>query len=168
LYECPTPDGEALHAINPNSQLAAISSTNGVFLKVLTGNNCGSRFLSVPPHEVTVGTFSDDGRLLGLAMKDDTRTAVQVWDVASGRLIYDNPALAEGDITSLALSPDHKMLLAGFSNGRVLGFLVESGESVGPIEQHDSNVVSIDFSGDGKIFASAASDGKVILSKIYE
>jgi WD40 repeat protein len=60
-------------------------------------------------------TFSPDGRLLAVRLSDRNKTAVKVWDVATGKLLRTLPVdRADGGI---AFAPDGARLAAGDSRG---------------------------------------------------
>ena len=101
--------------------------------------------------------WSRDGRLLFSGSYDGT---VAVWDSVTqeerGRLEH------EGGVYWLEVSPDGR-LLAAASGDRVFVWEVADGTRVATFEGHTSSVMSVSFSPDAVLCASAGRDGKAIV-----
>ena len=95
--------------------------------------------------------FSPDGALLAVGVIDGT---VRLFDVASGKHLDTLKYGAETDIHDLAFSPDGKYLASGGRVPAVILWDAASGEVVRTFRLTD-NSMSMDFSPDGTILASA-------------
>jgi WD40 repeat protein len=95
--------------------------------------------------------FSPDGGLLAVGVGDGT---VRLLDVASGKNIDTLKYDAETDIHDLAFSPDGKYLASGGRVPAVVLWVVAGGDIVRTFRLTD-NSMSMDFSPDGTILASA-------------
>ncbi len=141
-----SPDGKSLASSASGDRATKLWNTSGWAL-VRTIDSGGSDSLA----------FSPDGRWLYTASSD-----VQVWDIATGRLVR---TLGEKSLslTSLALSPDGR-LLAGGTSGEgsahmaVLLWDTASGALQQTLLGHSGPVWAVAFSADGRIVASASDD----------
>jgi len=95
--------------------------------------------------------FSPDGALLAVGVIDGT---VRLLDIASGKIIDILKYGGETDIHDLAFSPDGNYLASGGRVPAVILWDVASGEVVRTFRLTD-NSISMDFSPDGTILASA-------------
>jgi WD40 repeat protein len=95
--------------------------------------------------------FSPDGALLAVGVGDGT---VRLLDVASGKNVDTLQYRVETDIHDLAFSTDGKYLASGGRVPAVILWDVASGEVVRTFRLTD-NSISMDFSPDGTILASA-------------
>jgi len=95
--------------------------------------------------------FSPDGTLLAVGVIDGT---VRLLDVASGEIIRVLKYPGETDIHDLTFSPDGKYLATGGRVTAVILWDATSGEVVRTFGLTD-NAISMDFSPDGNILATA-------------
>jgi len=116
-------------------------------------------------HHPSPVAFGPDGR--HALVKNDART-VKLWDIEAGKEVrrFEN---GRGQIWSVAFSPDGKQALtgAGFHNNRKDGKItyfdttvrlwdLESGKVVRAFEGHESNVMAVAFSPDGRRVVSGS------------
>lgn len=99
------------------------------------------------------------------------RDGIRVWSVAKAietfGYIPEYKLIAPLDesefIFSLALSPDGTVVAAGYQDGTVRLWDMDTGERLIVLEGHTGRVMSLDFSPDGTLLASGGSDGTVRL-----
>jgi WD40 repeat protein len=107
-----------------------------------------------------LGTLSPDGRLVAVAEEG----RIRIIDVASGTETTTLDVL-EGDIASLAFSPDGALLATGFlfteTATHIKLFSTASGEEVRRLVGHVSWVPSLVFTADGRRLVSAGADQTV-------
>lgn len=106
--------------------------------------------------------FSPDGRRLAAS---GLRELFALWDVASGRLLYQSPPGAPRSraYAGLSFSPDGRWVASG--NTRVGGPRLWDGHHGRPVDRaflgHRFSVVTVSFSADGKLLAGGGGDGEV-------
>ena len=107
---------------------------------------------------------SPDGKTLivgsGIFFSEDE--SLTMWDVATGEKI----AAVEGSgVESVALSPDGKMIAAGYDRNdeNIKLWEVATQALAATLEGHDAKVFSVDFSLDGTMLVSGSNDGTIRL-----
>jgi WD40 repeat protein len=95
--------------------------------------------------------FSPDGALVAAGVADGT---VRLYDTVSGKVVNTLKYRGETDIHDVAFSPDGKYLASGGRVPAVILWDVASGQVVRTFRLTD-NSISMDFSPDGAILASA-------------
>ena len=99
--------------------------------------------------------FSPDGTRLGSRWRQE----IKLWDVAAGRLdgTWEVPTDVHwyGAGQSVAFSPDGSTLVSGFQDGTVRLWEVANQTEVVTLEGHTHWVISVSFSPDGALLASA-------------
>lgn len=109
--------------------------------------------------------FSPDSKLL--AAKDSN--GIVLFDVAPNEITYRTsltPKDNSGSVRLLLFTPDAKTLLESHSSGQnhnIRLWDVETKTEIGSITGHVNYILRMTFSHDGKILASSASDGEVLL-----
>jgi WD40 repeat protein len=110
--------------------------------------------------------FSGDGKRLaaiGAVLRHPSeRQTVKVWDTATAKELREVPWATKTELTSVALSPDGKLLAAGnrtpeeFERGgaEVKVWDAGTGKEVFTFTGHKHDIVSIAFSPDGRFLAS--------------
>ena len=111
--------------------------------------------------------FSPDGKYLA-SVDFEGNGSIVLWDSASGQPLGDPLLKENGGVYSIDFSPDGKILASGYSDGEIILWDVESGQSGEKKGSHSVNfpVNSIAFSADGKILASGSEDNTIILRDI--
>lgn len=107
------------------------------------------------PGQVMSIAFSPDGKYIATDGKD---MKYYLYELATGKLVLSQPTDSGKAITSLAFSPDSKLLAVGdYGNQAIVIDL--SGELKGVMVGHTENLSSVEFSPDGKNLLTASFDG---------
>jgi hypothetical protein len=120
----------------------------------------GDRLGTLPTQKkgVTSLLFAADGEHLAVGFNG----LVQVWNVRT-RELEKSIAGFERLVTSLAFSPNGKLLAAGTQDGQVWVWSLATGKAVQLIEVGSRGVRSLSFSPDGKRLLTAANNAPVAL-----
>jgi WD40 repeat protein len=89
----------------------------------------------------------DDGKKLMIACDQ-----CFLWDLKTNERIR---TYGMGGVISAAVSPDKKTLLTGWYDGKIRQWKIESGDLVAEYQAHEAYSFWMDFSPDGKNFATA-------------
>ncbi|WVQ99814.1 hypothetical protein IAU59_006957 [Kwoniella sp. CBS 9459] len=108
--------------------------------------------------------FSRDGRFLVSGSGDKS---ARIWDIEKGLCVFDlriedfihnEHGPIDAGITSVALSPDGKLVAAGSLDTMVRVWNVVTGQQVERLKGHKDSVYSVAFSPDGKCLVSGSLD----------
>lgn len=123
-------------------------------------------------HTLTAGlglddvvAFSPDGQLLASGAG-----SVQLWQVHDGELLRSLPD-SRGGLNTIAFSPDGTTIAAGFSfdRERVALWNVHDGQRRQTlIDQPDTKIISLAFSPDGQLLATAEEDHRVRIWRLRD
>src|SRR5262249_1463428 len=112
--------------------------------------------------------FSGDGRRLATCGCDTTHTdrphEIKVWNAVTGDCLAS--VIGNGLPFAADFSPDGRWLAVGAQDGIVLMIAWERSPAVLRLTRPQSHVAAVAFWSDGKLFASAGGDDKML--KIWE
>jgi WD40 repeat protein/class 3 adenylate cyclase len=153
-------------AVSPDERLLAIqtqkenaSESRVQVLDFATGSALYSH--AVPDGSGPV-YFSSDGRELAALGCCSPASSIQVWDAASGRLLFSPHITSHAQ--AMAFSPTSAILAAGTSDGKILMWDVHRGTQIrAPIQLAASNVEGIAFAPDGGQLAASLQSGDTLL-----
>lgn len=109
-------------------------------------------------------SFSKGGSLLAATDKQ----AVNLYDVASGKLLKSLRGGHSLDVNTLDFSQDSSKIVSGGKDGLVVLWDVQSAKQVKALPQHTGVVTKVMFSQDGQLLFSAGSDNKIIVYDIQK
>jgi WD40 repeat protein len=168
--EVPTPtsledvDGRVTHAALSNDGTKLVTASfhhirvwdvSTATSKIGRGAHGGSIFPVV---------FSADGNRIGSAGQYDKR--VNIWDTDKVNVV-DGPHTEHsnnGDVKSMAFSPDGKTIVMGFEDGKILLMDAKDGDVSDPTKRfqgHEGWIESLADTPDGKWIVSSSLDGFV-------
>jgi Tol biopolymer transport system component len=115
--------------------------------------------------EGTYASFSPDGSTvlttpyesIGTYGQGMSAAAARLWDAGTGQLRRE---FKHADLTHAAFSPDGKRVVT-VGGTSVVMWDADSGRRLTEVEDHEREVVHVEFSGDGKWLATAAKDDTV-------
>jgi WD40 repeat protein len=149
------PGGKVLAALRPDQSLILWEKAAGGEPRTLSGP---ARPAAAPPPAdplyARTLAFSADGKLLaeGRSNGNATRSAVRIWDVATGKEGRPLKGIA-GGLTSVTFSPDGKLLAVGILRGPVYLFDLATARQVRQVAAAGPGAASLAFSPDGKSLA---------------
>jgi WD40 repeat protein len=97
--------------------------------------------------------ISSTGALFAVGEHNGT---IKIWSSIDGRLIQTMSW--PGRLTSIAISPNDRWVVAGYHTGEVIFWSVETGRTAGIFKDHSAHVRSVAFSRDGRSLATAGHD----------
>ncbi|MBM4042291.1 MAG: hypothetical protein FJ290_27675, partial [Planctomycetes bacterium] len=111
------------------------------------------------PMGVTAVSLSPDGRRVASGHMGDS---LQLWDLASGKVIASHEGQHGGRVLTVSFSPDGKWLASGGWDCRVRLWDGTTGAPITMLGEHTSVVCSVAFSSDGATLASAGGADRTI------
>ena len=103
--------------------------------------------------------YSPDGKTIACGIDDGT---IQIWDTSTGKLHNSIKGHLDSSIFSAAFSPDGNTLACGAAS-KVLFWNLHTYEHLKTTKEPHCNVVDIEYSPDGKIFATVGNSMKARL-----
>jgi WD40 repeat protein/uncharacterized caspase-like protein len=149
-----SPDGTTIAVAGKDGSLQLWERDENHTIKLLANLNKSN----LPKY--TVG-FSPDGNILAT---DEDKT-IQLWNV-SDRTLKQTLTGHQGRVTSIAFSPNGKILASGDDNKTIRLWDVADGSFKQTLTGHQGRITSIAFSTDGKLLASSSDDGIIKLWQI--
>ena len=160
----------ALETVNPRTVQALAFGQGDLLAAAEVGGavriwDLGRRELLRPPLRLPPSVlglaFSPDGSQLAIpfgAFSDGGPDGVEILDVGSGeRVARLSP---DGEVGSVAFSPDGSLLAAGEVNGGALLWATDGWRRVGrPLALQNASTLEVEFSPDGHTLATSHSDG---------
>ena len=120
--------------------------------------------LRLPP-SVHGLAFSPDGSQLAIpfgAVSDEGPNGVEILDVGSGERVAR--LSTDGEVRSVAFSPDGSLLAGGEVDGGALLWATDGWRRVGrPLARQTASTLEVEFSPDGHTLATSHTDGSVVL-----
>jgi WD40 repeat protein/CHAT domain-containing protein len=104
--------------------------------------------------------FSPDGTTLATGSQDKP---IQIWDVASRKLVLNIVAGTLSEVNCVAYSPEGTLLATGGTDQRVRIWDASSGLLYCTLRGHTDEIDGIGFSADGKVLASSSSYGMALI-----
>ena len=149
-----SPDGLAIASGSFDGTIKIWNLETGTLIRTLTGHSDAGEIVSSV-------AIAPNGTLL-VSSSNGFGGTIKIWNLATGELLSTIPGTSLG-ISSIAISPDSKLLASGSEDGNIYLWNLESGEAMGKFSGHLGTVFSVVFSPDGQTLASASQDGSIKL-----
>jgi WD40 repeat protein len=146
-----SPDGSRVLLTGSRARL--LDADTGQVLRNFTGSQTESGSF------LWSGTLSEDGKFFALAWPDGTQGGViEVWNMASLRVVKRVPVVADNQCTSLLFSADNKLLVCGSRDAGIYIHDIATGKLIRSFERKfvagHVNTASLALSGNGKLIAA--------------
>ncbi|MBL9175412.1 MAG: protein kinase, partial [Verrucomicrobiales bacterium] len=157
-----TPDGSRVLAFTYGQ-----AGPSAVTLDLGQGSAISSHATSGANLHTGAARVSSDGKRLFLSHKDRSsqQLTVNCLDPATGRTLWSADLGKDYGVSSLAISPDDKVLVTatGFAEDTIRVWEAETGRPLAELKGHTGWVGEVTFSRDGRWLASAAADQTIRL-----
>ncbi|RUL84346.1 DUF1553 domain-containing protein [Tautonia sociabilis] len=151
--------------VAPDGQTIAVSGFNEVLLLSADGSERKARLIGMSERIESVA-FSPDGSKLAVTGGNPGRMGeVQIWEVASGRLLRSVPVTYD-TVYGASWSPDGTKVAFGCADNTVRAIDVETGEQVLFLLAHEDWALDTIFSADGSHLVSVGRDMAVKLVEV--
>ena len=153
-------DGDFAVSAADGSTARASTTSHWGLERTLGGETAASPFVD----RVNALRFSPDGTTLAVGGGEPTRSGdINLWDVASGKLIREWKERHSDAVLGLDFSPDGKRLASGGADKIARVTDIASGKLVNVFEGHTHHVLGVSFRADGRMLATAGADAVVIV-----
>ncbi|MEK7676532.1 MAG: WD40 repeat domain-containing protein [Verrucomicrobiota bacterium] len=154
-------------ALSPNGRWLAAGKTSGeLTIWDWTARRVVTNF-TVPCEYVGLLRFSRSGNFLfAVAANNEWVTSTRIWKTSD----WEEIALRENQFAglwSVDLSPDDRLLAAGYANGAVRLFRFQSGQHETTFTNHQAAVIGVLFSPDGRGLFSTSFDRSARLWDVF-
>ncbi|HEY5552410.1 MAG TPA: serine/threonine-protein kinase, partial [Opitutaceae bacterium] len=157
------PDSLGWIRFSPVGDIVAIIANDNLhqvrFWDLRTGkpfvNPCASE-TSILTSNWMPGAFSMDGRHFAAGTSNGT---VNVWDVATGAVVFALGPMRDARIRMVEYSPDGSRIVAANIWGEAQLWEAATGQATGPVLTHGAGIHTVAFSNDGKLLLTGSSDG---------
>lgn len=146
-----SPDGKYLASLSANRGVRVWSVPDGGLIY-----DPGQEELETNTHIPERAAFSPDSKLLALANDTD----IQMWDMASGKLLYDVEAAKDAAASKVVFSPNGKLLVGCGTQPLVGVWDVATGQSLGLLPLPGQVCANVAFSPDSTLLLTLPSPGR--------
>lgn len=148
-------------ALSPDGRFAAIGSSPGGM--EVWEIESGRRTVHAPKASAHQLCFTPDGQSLVVKRNGPEPLPILVLDVDSGELEYEFGTEGQARIQSVAVFPDNRRLLTGYTDGVIRVWDIPTGALLKELPGHRSGVYALAVKPDGTQFASGAADSTIYL-----
>lgn len=161
-------------AISPDSKLMAVECGHAINVWSLVDRKFVFFTQQTDMKEYVWGTaFSPDGKLLAAAagpeFRQDSRHLpgrLVLWETDGWKLRSPGISTRMGGLSSVAFSPDSRLIAAGDYDQCVRIWEIATGKEIATFNGHEAVVRSVVFSPNGESIASSSGDGTVRIWKV--
>lgn len=140
---------EHIEYINDGADIAVIIGKRLIVLDSTSGKQ--RREPIIVGDGITSIATNANGKYLAMGYQNNT---AQVWNVATGKRLFDVPLRHECAVSAVALNPEGTLLVTGCRDGTCITWDIATGFPIGPKKRHSGPVTSVAWN-----LATACADG---------